>query len=700
MVYPENFESKIKFDKIRQFVQKNCLSDMGRDLVEAMKFSTEPTEIRERLEETQEFMSILEEEDQFPGDHFSDARPFLNKVRVEGLFLEVAEMVALKQSLESLTAIVRFFHGKDERYPRLTAQAGDIQLFPYILQRLDSIVSRHGSIKDTASPELGDIRHRLQRKQNGISRRMQALLQQAQTEGWAEKDTSIAIRDGRMVIPVPSAYKRKINGIVHDESATGKTSYIEPAEIVETNNEIRELELEEKREITRILRRFAEDLRPYVDDLIPAYDFLAYIDFVRAKAAFSLYIEATVPAFSERPEMFWYSARHPLLWLSLKNSDKNIVPLKIEIDETQRIILISGPNAGGKSVCLQTAGLLQYMFQCGLPVPVSEASRFGIFKKILIDMGDEQSIENDLSTYSSHLINMKNFLRYGDENTLILIDEFGTGTEPMLGGAIAEAILKTLNQKQVKGVITTHYTNLKHFAAETTGIENGAMLYDSHRMLPLFELCIGKPGSSFAFEIAKKIGLPKEILEDAASKIGEDHINYDKHLKDIARDKRYWEEKRRRIHENEKRLDEVVEKYRQELTEASRLRKEIIKEAQQKAQEIIHSANKTIEQTIRDIRENQAEKVRPKKSGKKWRPKKNVYSPNKPALKKNGFGKKWKNCKTGKKIKRPKIKPPLQLRLPRAPQPNSLYRKGILSVCPTKPSEKFLKSTTKLRLSL
>ena len=612
MVYPENFESKIKFDKIRQFVQKNCLSDMGRDLVEAMKFSTEPTEIRERLEETQEFMSILEEEDQFPGDHFSDARPFLNKVRVEGLFLEVAEMVALKQSLESLTAIVRFFHGKDERYPRLTAQAGDIQLFPYILQRLDSIVSRHGSIKDTASPELGDIRHRLQRKQNGISRRMQALLQQAQTEGWAEKDTSIAIRDGRMVIPVPSAYKRKINGIVHDESATGKTSYIEPAEIVETNNEIRELELEEKREITRILRRFAEDLRPYVDDLIPAYDFLAYIDFVRAKAAFSLYIEATVPAFSERPEMFWYSARHPLLWLSLKNSDKNIVPLKIEIDETQRIILISGPNAGGKSVCLQTAGFLQYMFQFGLPVPVSEASRFGIFKKILIDMGDEQSIENDLSTYSSHLINMKNFLRYGDENTLILIDEFGTGTEPMLGGAIAEAILKTLNQKQVKGVITTHYTNLKHFAAETTGIENGAMLYDSHRMLPLFELCIGKPGSSFAFEIAKKIGLPKEILEDAASKIGEDHINYDKHLKDIARDKRYWEEKRRRIHENEKRLDEVVEKYRQELTEASRLRKEIIKEAQQKAQEIIHSANKTIEQTIRDIRENQAEKEKTK----------------------------------------------------------------------------------------
>lgn len=306
--------------------------------------------------------------------------------------------------------------------------------------------------------------------------------------------------------------------------------------------------------------------------------------------------------------MFWYGARHPLLWLSLKNTDKKLIPLNIEINEDQRIILISGPNAGGKSVCLQTAGLLQYMLQCGLPVPVNEASKFGIFGKILIDIGDEQSLENDLSTYSSHLINMKNFLRNGDEKTLVLIDEFGTGTEPMLGGAIAEAILAALNKALVKGVITTHYTNLKHFAAETPGIENGAMLYDNHRMLPLFELRIGKPGSSFAFEIAKKIGLPKEILEDAASKVGEDHINYDKHLKDIARDKRYWEEKRRKIHENEKRLDEVVEKYSNELNEASRLRKEIIREAQQKAQDIIAAANKTIEQTIREIRENQAEK--------------------------------------------------------------------------------------------
>lgn len=607
VIYPENFESKIKFDKIRQMLAGKCRSDMGRELVEAMSFSADAGIIRENLEETAEFMRIAEEEE-FPGDHYADARPFLNKIRIDGLYLDTAELVALKNSLESLTAIQRFFNGKNERYPRLTRRAGEIQLFPYVLQRLESIVSKYGTIRDNASPELNEIRRSILKKQSGISRRMQTLLQQAQSEGWADKDTSLAIRDGRMVIPVPSAYKRRINGIVHDESATGKTSYIEPTEIIETNNEIRELQLEEKREIIRILRKFADDIRPYIDHLIPAYDFLAFIDFTKAKALFSLSIEAIVPVMEDKPEMLWYEARHPLLYLAFRNTGKQLVPLKIEINEEQRIILISGPNAGGKSVCLQTAGLLQYMFQCGLPVPVSEASRFGIFQHILIDMGDEQSIENDLSTYSSHLINMKNFVRYGDGNSLILIDEFGTGTEPMLGGAIAESILHALNEKKVKGVITTHYTNLKHFASATPGIENGAMLYDNHRMMPLFELQTGKPGSSFAFEIARKIGLPKEILDEAAQKVGEKHINYDKQLKEIARDKRYWEEKRKKIHENEKRLDEVVEKYNRELQEASRLRKEILQEAQNKAREILQEANKTVENTIREIRQSQAEK--------------------------------------------------------------------------------------------
>ena len=585
---------------------------MGKALVEQMCFSDRKEQIEEAQKEVAEFMRIMREEE-FPDNRYTDARPFLSKIRIEGLFLDIPELVALKNSLESLHAILRFFQGKTETYPVLTAKAGQIQLFPYVLQHLDSIVSKHGTIKDNASSELGEIRRQILKKQSGISRRMQALLQDAQTEGWAEKDTAIAIRDGRMVIPVPAAYKRRVNGIVHDESATGKTSYIEPTEIIETNNEIRELQLEEKREITRILRKFADDIRPYIEDLIPAYDFLAFVDYTKAKALFGIEMDAISPVFTSAPEMLWYEARHPLLYLSFKNTDKTLIPLRIEINEEQRIILISGPNAGGKSVCLQTAGLLQYMFQCGLPVPVSEASRFGIFKKILIDIGDEQSLENDLSTYSSHLINMKNFVRYGDRDTLVLIDEFGTGTEPMLGGAIAEAILHALNDHHVKGVITTHYTNLKHFASATPGIENGAMLYDNHRMMPLFQLEIGKPGSSFAFEIAKKIGLSKEILDEAASKVGEEHIHYDKHLKDIARDKRYWEEKRKKIHEKEKRLDEVVEKYSQELQEASRLRKEIIKEAQEKAKELLAEANKTIENTIRKIRENQADKEKTRK---------------------------------------------------------------------------------------
>ena len=612
MVYPENFETKIKFDKIRQLISGNSLSDMGRELVNDIAFSSNAEWIRTALAETAEFMRICQEEDDFPVSYYYDARPFLARIRVEGLFLEVNELVILKNSLESLNAITRFFNNKQEQYPHLVARTGDIRVFPYILQRLDSIVSKFGTIKDSASPALGNIRHSIVKKQSGISRRMQSLLQKAQEEGWADKDTNISIRDGRMVIPVPSAFKRKINGIVHDESMTGKTSFIEPAEIIETNNEIRELQLEEKREITRILRQFADDLRPYIDDLIPAYDFMAFVDFVRSKALFALRVNAIVPVFEDRPEMLWFRAKHPLLYLSLKANGKEVVPLDMEINEDQRIVLISGPNAGGKSVCLQTAGLLQYMFQCGIPVPVEESSKFGIFRKILIDMGDEQSIENDLSTYSSHLLNMKNFVRYASDDTLILIDEFGTGTEPMLGGAIAEAILNALNQNNVKGVITTHYTNLKHFASSAPGIVNGAMLYDSHQMLPLFQLEIGKPGSSFAFEIAKKIGLPKEILDDAASKIGEDRVNFDKHLKEILRDKRYWEEKRKRIHDNEKRLEEVLERYKKELDDASKLRKEIIKEAQEKAKEIISGANSSIERTIREIKESQAEKEQTK----------------------------------------------------------------------------------------
>jgi len=612
VIYPKNFEDKIGFSKIRQSLKKLCLSSLGNELVDKMSFSTSHRSICRSLNETQEFITICEEEDNFPTSYFYDVRESLEKIRIEGSFLDIHELFNLKRSLESITAISRFFKGKEESYPHLVERCGRLRLYPYISQRLENIVSKHGKVKDSASPELGEIRREILKKQSGISKRMHGLMQMAQKEGWADPESSISIRDGRMVIPVPSAHKRKINGIVHDESATGKTSYIEPAEIVETNNQIKQLEYAEKREIMKILIAFCNDIRPYIDDIIPAYDFLGFIDFVRAKALYSRQLNAIVPEYENKPYFNWVEAYHPLLFLSHKEENKKVVPLSIELKEDNRIILISGPNAGGKSVCLKTVGLIQYMFQCGIPVPVSERSTMGIFSDVFIDIGDEQSLENDLSTYSSHLTNMKNFIKLSNENSLILIDEFGTGTEPMLGGAIAEAILHKLNNKKTKGVITTHYTNLKHYSESASGIINGAMLYDSQNMQPLFELRIGKPGSSFAFEIAKKIGLPQAIIDDATDKIGADHINFDKHLKDIARDKKYWENKRRKIHDNEKKLDSIIDRYDKELQEANKLRKEILEKAKTEAGNIISEANKSIEKTIREIKESQADKEKTK----------------------------------------------------------------------------------------
>ncbi len=614
MIYPENFEKKIGFKKIKESLKKLCLSSLGENMIDDMCFSSSAKTIERTIKETNEFMLIIQEENNFPTAFYFDVRESLNKIRIEGTFIEIHELFNLKRSMESISAITRFFNGKEEKYPFLIKKSGKIKVYPYILQRLDSILTKHGDIKDNASPELADIRRNILKKQSSISKRMHALMQIAQKEGWADQDTSVSIRDGRMVIPLPSAYKRKINGIVHDESATGKTAYIEPAEIVETNNDIRELEYAEKREITKILITFSNDIRPYIDDIIPAYEFLAFIDFVRAKALYSISIKAILPNFEDKAIFHWEKAVHPLLFLSNSQEDKTVVPLNIFLNDNNRIILISGPNAGGKSVCLQTLGLLQYMFQSGMPVPVGDNSIMGIFDDIFIDIGDEQSIENDLSTYSSHLVNMKKFVKHCKDKSLILIDEFGTGTEPMLGAVIAEAILNKLNNKKAKGVITTHYTNLKHFASSTEGITNGAMLYDSHNMLPLFELQIGKPGSSFAFEIARKIGLPKDILDDASSKIGEEHIDFDKHLREIVRDKKYWENKRKKIHDNEKKLNTVLEKYNQELADASKLRKKIMEEAKREAQEIIANANKTIERTIREIKNSQAEKKKTKEA--------------------------------------------------------------------------------------
>ena len=609
MIYPHNFEEKIGFDKVREMLKMACLCELGRARVTDVAFNTSFDQISKLLSQTDEFRHICIMENNFPLGHFIDVTPALKRIRVIGTFFEINEMVDLRQSLESIHAILNFFKNKDvNQYPNLRELTSGVQSFPIILNRIDAILTKNNQIKDNASPELSSIRRSISEKISSVSRIMQRILKHAQAEGLVDEDTGISMREGRAVIPVNSTYKRKFQGIVHDESSTGKTSFIEPAEAVETNNAIRELEFAERREIVKILTLLTDFVRPYLDDLFQAYNFMGNIDFIRAKAMIAIRVNAVKPAMFDQPGFRWVKAVHPLLYLNLLKENRSVVPLDITLDERERILLISGPNAGGKSVCLKTTGLIQYMYQCGLLVPLSENSEMGFFDNLFIDIGDEQSIENDLSTYSSHLLNMKNFVKYADTKTLVLIDEFGTGTEPMLGGAIAEAILNQLNLKKVYGVITTHYTNLKHFASSNDGIVNGAMLYDSHQMNPLFQLQIGKPGSSFAFEIARKIGLPEEVLQEATSKIGQEHVDFEKNLRTISRDKRYWESKRDSIRQMEKRIEELVTRHEEDLLKTEKERKSILEKAKVEAKEILASANKQIENTIRQIKESQADK--------------------------------------------------------------------------------------------
>ncbi|TKG95852.1 endonuclease MutS2 [Puteibacter caeruleilacunae] len=616
-IYPHNFEVKIGFNKIREILSANCLSELGREWVTDMSFKEKKHVLERLLGETEEFAMILDEGANFPVSYYFDVRESLRKARIEGTFLEAHELFDLKRSLESIRSIVNFFSNQEDNlYPNLRRLCKYVVLFPYLYDRMNKIISKHGTIKDSASPELNTIRREILSKQSNVSKRMQSLLREAVKSGIVDQDTTVAIRDGRPVIPVAAGNKRKLKGIVHDESATGKTAFVEPAEIVEYNNAIRELEYAEKREIVKILTVFTDDLRPYIDEIENSYEFMGKMDFIRSKAIFAKDIDAIKVDINDGCSISWEKARHPLLLLNLRKEKREIVPLDIELNPNDRILLISGPNAGGKSVCLKTVGIIQYMFQCGMMVPVDENSVMGIFKDIFIDIGDEQSLENDLSTYSSHLMNMKYFTRNCNPESLILIDEFGTGTEPMLGGAIAESILNRLNQLQTFGVITTHYTNLKHFASSVEGIANGAMLYDSHRMEPLFKLQIGKPGSSFAFEIARKIGLSEDILQEATDKVGKDHIHFDKHLRDIVRDKRYWETKRQKIRKSEKKLDDLIERYEKDLDEAGKLRKDIIQKAKEEAETLLSQTNRKIEQTIRTIKEAQAEKERTKKARK------------------------------------------------------------------------------------
>ena len=617
MIYPSNFENKIQFSEIRSLLKGYCLCQLGKDKVDEMAFSGDVAVINTMLRQTREFRRLQEESDDFPLQFFFDMRESVKRIRLEGTHLEENEIFDLRRSLETIAAIVRFLdRGSDDGvydYPTLHELTEGVLTFPEILRRIDQILDKYGKVKDSASPALADIRMQLHKAEGSVSRTLYNILRAAQSEGLVDKDVTPTVRDGRLVVPIAPGLKRKIKGIVHDESSTGKTVFVEPTEVVEANNRIRELEAEERREVVRILVDFTKLVRPYVNEIIYAYLLLAEIDFIRARAEFAALVGGIEPEVQAAPVIDWISSRHPLLWLALKKQDKPVVPLDITLTRDRHILIISGPNAGGKSVCLKTVGLLQYMLQCGLSVPMSERSTVGVFKNLMIDIGDEQSIENDLSTYSSHLLNMKNMMRQANDGTLLLIDEFGTGTEPQIGGAMAEAVLNQFVKKQAWGVITTHYQNLKHYADSHDGIANGAMLYDRHEMRPLFQLAIGQPGSSFAIEIARKTGIPEEVIKEASEMVGSDYIQSDKYLQDIVRDKRYWENKRQNVHQREKELERTVARYEKEIADLEQSRKDILRKAKEQAEELLKESNKKIENAIREIRESQAEKEETKR---------------------------------------------------------------------------------------
>ena len=663
MIYPKNFEQKIGFTEVRSLLRARCLSPLGKERVDAMSFSTDAAQVNTWMEEIREFRRIQEGQDDFPLDNFFDVRESVARIRLEGTHMEVEELFDLKRSLETIIAIVNFLSRGEETeqgeirhyYPALYNLADGVATFPLLVQRISQIIDKFGKMRDNASPELLKIRRELARIEGSISRTLYGILRAAQGEGLVEKDVTPTLRDGRLVIPVAPGLKRKISGIVHDESATGRTVYIEPTEVVEANNKVRELENEERREMIRILTDFTKKVRPNVREILDSYNLMAAVDFIRAKAELARLFKSFEPQVAEEPHIDWIRAIHPLLQLSLERKHNNklndslsvdnkeidkvsnevdntqdydtileeendtrnvpssVVPLDIQLTKDKHLLIISGPNAGGKSVCLKTVGLLQYMLQCGLSIPVGDRSTTGIFTDIMIDIGDEQSIENDLSTYSSHLMNMKVMMRRASESTLILIDEFGTGTEPQIGGAIAESVLRQFWKKHAWAVITTHYQNLKHFAEEHPGTVNGAMLYDRHEMRPLFQLAIGRPGSSFAIEIARKTGIPEDVIRDASEIVGSDYIQSDKYLQDIVRDKRYWENKRQTIHSHEKELEKRISQYEKDIAALEQSRKEILNRAKAQAEEIIKESNRRIENAIREIREKQAEKEETKR---------------------------------------------------------------------------------------
>ena len=613
MIYPESLENKIGFDGVRTLITEHCENELGREKSRSMAFSSNFEFVKTQLLQTNEFLSILNNHENFPNGNIHDLQEELNRIRALGTYLTEQELYRLGQTLSSAIDIHSFFsEERKTKYPELWKIGESLVLFPKTVNLINCTVDKYGEVKDSASVELSELRRALQSVANRMNGAMQRILSLYKQDGILDKDTTPSVRDGRLVIPVPPMNKRKVKGIVHDESATGKTIFIEPEEIVETNNRIRELEAEIRREIIRILISVADQIRPEIDELLAFYAIVGKFDFIRAKALFAQETEATMPHLSEKQEIEWYNARHPMLQIALAKTGKAVVPLNIKLDADTHILLISGPNAGGKSVCLKTVGIVQYMLQCGILPPVYDNSHFGIFDDLFIDIGDEQSIENELSTYSSHLANMKYFMLHGTGSSLVLIDEFGGGTEPQIGGAIAQAMLRKLNDAHVFGVITTHYQNLKNYANDTPGIINGAMLYDRHLMQPLFQLSVGNPGSSFAIEIAKKIGIPADVLDYAAEIVGSDYINMDKYLLDIARDRRYWEHKRQDIRLERKKLEKIIERYETDLHKLIAERREILKEAKSEAKEILSQSNASIENAIHEIKKAQAEREQTK----------------------------------------------------------------------------------------
>ncbi len=614
MIYPAGFEQKIGFDRIREMLAHLCMSTSGRDLVDKIHFLTDPSVLVPELDRTAEMREICLFEQKFPESGYEDTLSFLRQMEVQSSFYpDVPSMVRLQTALTTVRSVLHFFaETKEGAYPALKALCAPVSFFPAILQRLDKLLDRYGNIRDNASAQLAEIRSSLKSKEQQVQRKIHAILKQAQEQGVTDPEASVSVREGRMLIPVPAANKKKIEGYICDESASGKTVFIEPAEVVNLNNQIRELGFAEQREILVILREFAGFLQPYIPDLIIQAELLAKVDFLRAKARAALRMEAGKPVVAQETGLFLLKARHPLLEPALKKEGKSIVPLTLKIDTAKRILLISGPNAGGKSVCLKTVGLLQYMFQCGLLIPASETSEFSIFESLFLDIGDEQSLENDLSTYSSHLLNMREILNHADDRSLILIDEFGAGTEPAAGGAIAEALLEQWEQRGAYGVITTHYTNLKFFATTSKGVLNGAMQFDVQHIRPLFKLETGVPGNSFAFELARKMGLPRELIRKAQEKAGAGFVETERYIRNIARNRRKWEEKVARIKQTDKTLENITDKYQAELTEIRSLRKKMLEQARTDALKIVDSANKKVENTIKEIRESQAEKEKTK----------------------------------------------------------------------------------------